>query len=66
MSRKFFMLDGSDKRTLCDIFEAYSYQIGQFSAGDVINSQKNRDECRKLCESLIGILDIFEIEDQPE
>lgn len=66
MSRKFFMLDGSDKRTLCDIFETHSYQIGQFSAGDVIDSQEYRDECRKLCESLIRLLEVFEIEDQSE
>lgn len=65
MSSKFFMLDGSDKRTLCDIFDVYSDEIGQFCAGDIINNQEYRDKCRKLCESLIRILDVFEIEDQP-
>lgn len=64
MSYKFFMLDDSDKSTLCDIFEAYAEQIGRFCANDVIDSQKYRDACRKRCEALIGILDVFEIEDQ--
>lgn len=35
MSYKFFMLDDSDKSTLCDIFEAYTEQIGRFCANDV-------------------------------